>query len=92
MPLYIGVDSGTQSTKAVVLDLASRQVIAEARAPHRLIAGLPRVTPSNTRPTGPRRWIRCCANWPGGSTRGGCWASAFPASSTALFPSMPAAR
>jgi len=41
MSLYIGVDSGTQSTKAVVLDLASRQVIAEARAPHRLIAGLP---------------------------------------------------
>jgi xylulokinase len=41
MSLYIGIDSGTQSTKAVVLDLASKRVIAEARAPHSLIAGLP---------------------------------------------------
>jgi xylulokinase len=41
MSLYIGIDSGTQSTKAVVLDLASKKVIAEARAPHAMIAGLP---------------------------------------------------
>ena len=41
MSLYIGIDSGTQSTKAVVLDLAQNKVIAEARAPHRLIDGLP---------------------------------------------------
>lgn len=41
MSLFIGVDSGTQSTKAVVLDLESRTVIAEARAPHSLIDGLP---------------------------------------------------
>lgn len=41
MSLFIGIDSGTQSTKAVVLDLDRRQVVAEARAPHRLIAGLP---------------------------------------------------
>ena len=41
MSLYIGIDSGTQSTKAVVLDLAQKKVIAEARAPHRLIDGLP---------------------------------------------------
>ena len=41
MSLYLGIDSGTQSTKAVVLDLDTRQVIAEARAPHTLIAGLP---------------------------------------------------
>lgn len=41
MSLYIGIDSGTQSVKAVVLDLDTRQVIAEARAPHRLIDGLP---------------------------------------------------
>lgn len=40
-PLFIGIDSGTQSTKAVVLDLENRTVIAEARAPHRLIDGLP---------------------------------------------------
>jgi len=41
MALYIGIDSGTQSVKAVVLDLAARRVIAEARAPHGLITGLP---------------------------------------------------
>ncbi|MDR1279195.1 MAG: xylulokinase [Opitutaceae bacterium] len=41
MNLYIGIDSGTQSTKAVVLDLGAGKVIAEARAPHRLISGLP---------------------------------------------------
>ena len=41
MSLYIGIDSGTQSTKAIVLDLEQKKVIAEARAPHRLIDGLP---------------------------------------------------
>jgi len=41
MSLYIGIDSGTQSVKAVVLDLKTRKVIAEARAPHCLIGGLP---------------------------------------------------
>ncbi len=41
MSLFIGIDSGTQSTKAVVYDLKSRRVIAEARAPHRMITGLP---------------------------------------------------
>jgi xylulokinase len=41
MSLYLGIDSGTQSTKAVVLDLEQKKVIAEARAPHQLIGGLP---------------------------------------------------
>ncbi len=41
MSLFIGIDSGTQSVKAVVLDLDARKVIAEARAPHTLITGLP---------------------------------------------------
>lgn len=41
MPLFIGIDSGTQSTKAVVLDLDTRKVVAEARASHTLIEGLP---------------------------------------------------
>jgi xylulokinase len=41
MSLFIGIDSGTQSVKAVVLDLDTRKVVAEARAPHALIAGLP---------------------------------------------------
>ncbi|MEI6860823.1 MAG: xylulokinase [Verrucomicrobiota bacterium] len=41
MSLFIGIDSGTQSVKAVVLDLDTRKVVAEARAPHNLIGGLP---------------------------------------------------
>lgn len=41
MSLYIGIDSGTQSTKAVLLDLEAGQVVAQARAPHGLIEGLP---------------------------------------------------
>jgi xylulokinase len=41
MSLFIGIDSGTQSVKAVVLDLDTRKVIAESRAPHTLIGGLP---------------------------------------------------
>jgi len=41
MSIYLGIDSGTQSCKAVALDLDSGKVIAEARAPHALISGLP---------------------------------------------------
>ncbi|OAM87435.1 xylulokinase [Termitidicoccus mucosus] len=39
--IHIGIDSGTQSTKAVALDLERGQVVASARAPHALIPGLP---------------------------------------------------
>jgi xylulokinase len=41
MSLYVGVDSGTQSVKAIALDLETGRVVAEARAPHHLIEGLP---------------------------------------------------
>jgi xylulokinase len=41
MSLYIGIDSGTQSVKAVALDAESGRVVAEARAPHTMIGGLP---------------------------------------------------
>jgi xylulokinase len=41
MSLYVGVDSGTQSVKVVALDLETGAVVAEARAPHHLIGGLP---------------------------------------------------
>jgi xylulokinase len=41
MSLYVGVDSGTQSVKAIALDIETGRVVAEARVPHRLIAGLP---------------------------------------------------
>jgi xylulokinase len=41
MSLYVGVDSGTQSVKAIALDVETGKVVAEARAPHHLIPGLP---------------------------------------------------
>ncbi|MGO9935184.1 MAG: xylulokinase [Steroidobacteraceae bacterium] len=41
MSLFIGVDSGTQSVKALVLDMDEGRVVARASAPHALIAGLP---------------------------------------------------
>ncbi|SDS19389.1 xylulokinase [Opitutus sp. GAS368] len=41
MSIFLGIDSGTQSTKAIALDLDSGRVVAEARASHTLIAGLP---------------------------------------------------
>jgi xylulokinase len=41
MALFIGIDSGTQSIKALVLDMDEGRVVARASAPHALIAGLP---------------------------------------------------
>ncbi|HEY3754711.1 MAG TPA: xylulokinase [Opitutaceae bacterium] len=41
MSLFIGIDSGTQSTKAVLVDVDAGAVVAQARAPHTLIEGLP---------------------------------------------------
>jgi xylulokinase len=53
MSIYLGIDSGTQSTKAIALDLDRRRVIAEARAPHRMIGGLP----EGHKEQHPREWI-----------------------------------
>ncbi len=41
MALFLGIDSGTQSVKAVVYDAESKQVVADGRAPHALISDLP---------------------------------------------------
>jgi xylulokinase len=41
MPLFLGLDSGTQSTKAVVLDFESGEIIATASEKYELIDGLP---------------------------------------------------
>lgn len=41
MSLIIGIDSGTQSVKALVLDMDERRIVARASAPHSFIAGLP---------------------------------------------------
>ncbi|MCP5522450.1 MAG: xylulokinase [Verrucomicrobiales bacterium] len=39
--LVVGIDSGTQSTKALVLDVTRKRVVGNASQPHGLIAGLP---------------------------------------------------
>ena len=41
MALFLGIDSGTQSVKAVVYDMDEKRVIADGRAPHALLDGLP---------------------------------------------------
>lgn len=41
MSLFLGIDSGTQSVKTVVYDAESRKVVADGRAPHEMIPGLP---------------------------------------------------
>ena len=41
MSLYLGIDSGTQSTKAIVLEVATGRILGSGRAPHQLISGLP---------------------------------------------------
>ncbi|MGA4847175.1 xylulokinase [Streptomyces sp. G5(2025)] len=38
-PLVVGVDSSTQSTKALVVDAATGQVVASGQAPHRVTTG-----------------------------------------------------
>jgi xylulokinase len=39
--IFLGIDCGTQSTKVIALDADSGKVVAQAQAPHELIAGLP---------------------------------------------------
>ncbi|MCH6255945.1 xylulokinase [Puniceicoccaceae bacterium K14] len=41
MSLFLGIDSGTQSVKAVVYDATAKKIVAEGKAPHSLISGLP---------------------------------------------------
>lgn len=39
--LYLGIDSGTQSTKAIVLDLETGAILAQASQGYELVGGLP---------------------------------------------------
>ena len=57
MPTYaVGIDSGTQGTKALVVDAATGRVLGRGRAPHAMVEG--------PRPRGERAG-------PGGLGRGG---------------------
>lgn len=53
MSLFIGIDSGTQSVKAVVYDAETKRVIADGRSPHHLISGLP----SGHMEQDPQQWV-----------------------------------
>lgn len=53
MSLFLGIDSGTQSVKAIVYDADSKRVIADGRAPHSLIENLP----SGHMEQHPAQWI-----------------------------------
>lgn len=48
-PFVVGVDSSTQSTKALVVDAATGQVVAQGQAPHR-------VTPGPGHESDPEQW------------------------------------
>ena len=39
--LYLGIDSGTQSTKSIVLDLESGEILAAAQQSYDLVPDLP---------------------------------------------------
>ncbi|WP_241151399.1 FGGY family carbohydrate kinase, partial [Pseudomonas viridiflava] len=50
--MYLGIDCGTQGTKALVLDASSGQVLGAGGAPHRLISG-----PNGHREQQPHDWL-----------------------------------
>jgi xylulokinase len=58
MPAYaIGIDSGTQGTKALVVDIRTGRVLGRGQAPHAMIAGL---GPGSSEQD-PAVWIRAAA-------------------------------
>lgn len=40
MSLFLGIDSGTQSVKAVVYDAVAKKIVSEGKAPHQMVDGL----------------------------------------------------
>ncbi|UNO43253.1 xylulokinase [Streptomyces sp. MST-110588] len=53
-PLVVGVDSSTQSTKALVVDAASGEVLARGQAPHTVCGG----ADGSGKESDPRQWWR----------------------------------
>lgn len=52
-PLVVGIDSSTQSAKALVVDVGTGRIVATGQAPHRVTTGAS--TGRATRATGGRR-------------------------------------
>jgi xylulokinase len=55
---FLGIDSGTQSTKAIVLDLETGRIVASGQSSYELIEGLP---PGHLEQE-PETWIRAVEN------------------------------
>ena len=51
--IFLGIDSGTQSTKVVALDFSAGNILAEAQKSYDLISGLP----SGHLEQNPSEWI-----------------------------------
>ncbi|WP_259766841.1 FGGY family carbohydrate kinase, partial [Pseudomonas protegens] len=53
--LYLGLDCGTQGTKALILDSHSGAVLGLGAAPHSLISGA-----NGRREQDPGQWLQAC--------------------------------
>ncbi|WP_434588985.1 xylulokinase [Pseudomonas sp. R4-83] len=54
--LYLGIDCGTQGTKAIILDAVSGQVLGQGAAPHSMISGA-----NGRREQDPQQWLEAFA-------------------------------
>lgn len=52
--LFLGIDVGTQSSKALVVDVAAGRVLGRGSAPHTMIAGLP----AGHQEQAPQQWLQ----------------------------------
>ncbi|MDE1167968.1 MAG: xylulokinase [Pseudomonas sp.] len=53
--MYLGIDCGTQGTKALILDADSGQVLGQGAAPHTMVSGA-----NGRREQDPRQWLDAC--------------------------------
>ena len=55
--LFLGLDCGTQGTKALILDSRSGTVLGRGAAPHSLISGA-----NGCREQDPAQWLQACTS------------------------------
>ena len=51
--MFLGIDCGTQGTKAVILDSATGQILGEGSAAHDMVSG-----PNGRREQLPEQWVQ----------------------------------
>ena len=54
--LFLGIDCGTQGTKAIILEAVSGQVLGQGAAPHTMISGA-----NGRREQDPKQWLEAFA-------------------------------